>query len=373
MASGKSSRNAPKNLAGLWWHPTGGYAKKCRGTTYYFGKDPEIAAKRFAAEWPYIQAGETPPAYSDGLRLVDLCNKFLTDREARVESGDLARQSFRDYHRTCRNILDVLGKNVLVSNLRPEQFGKLRRALSKTRGPVALANEMRRCKVMFNFAFDNFLIDQPVRYGTSFDAPSKKRIRQAENKRGPLLFTPDDVASVLAACKPHMRAMVLLALNGGFGNSDLARLPLNVVDLKSGWLDYARAKNAMPRRCPLWPETIDALAFSLKQRPEPKPGAANLFFVTRWGGDWAGEHDNVIAHEFRKVLDATGLHRPGLGFYSFRRTFRTYADEVGDDRAAGLIMGHADNSMAGKYVQRISDERLLAVTEHVRQRILGVQ
>jgi len=298
----------------------------------------------------------------------------LTDRESRVETGDLSPQSFRDYKRTCRNMLNVLGKQVQVANLRPADFGKLKRAFGKTRGPVALANEIRRCKVVFNFAYNNFLIDQAVRYGTQFEPPSARRMREAENARGELMFSADDIALIMAKCSVHLRAMTLLGLNGGFGNSDLAHLPLGSVDIDSGWVDYARQKNKMRRRCPLWDETKKALRLSLEKRPKPKGRSKSLFFVTKYGGDWAGgTRDDIICKEFRKVLDATGLHRPGLGFYSFRRTFRTYADEVGDDRAAGLIMGHADNSMAGKYVQRISDERLLAVTEHVRQRILGVQ
>ena len=45
---------------------------------------------------------------------------------------------------------------------------------------------------------------------------------------------------------------------------------------------------------------------------------------------------------------------------------RTIADEARDQPAANSIMGHADESMAAAYRERISDERLRAVTDHVR-------
>jgi hypothetical protein len=48
-----------------------------------------------------------------------------------------------------------------------------------------------------------------------------------------------------------MRAMILLGINGALGNTDLAMMPLSVVDADCRWLDYARAKTAIQRRIPL--------------------------------------------------------------------------------------------------------------------------
>jgi hypothetical protein len=48
-----------------------------------------------------------------------------------------------------------------------------------------------------------------------------------------------------------------------------------------------------------------------------------------------------------------------------RHVFQTIADEVKDGPAAGLIMGHVDNSMSNYYRELINDERLQAVVDHV--------
>ncbi len=57
--------------------------------------------------------------------------------------------------------------------------------------------------------------------------------------------------------------------------------------------------------------------------------------------------------------------------YTLRHVFRTLADEVKDPAAIDLIMGHADDSMAGTYREKIADQRLIAVTDHVRTWLLA--
>jgi integrase len=56
--------------------------------------------------------------------------------------------------------------------------------------------------------------------------------------------------------------------------------------------------------------------------------------------------------------------------FALRHTFRTYADEVKDPHAVFRIMGHSIPGMAGIYVEKISLERLRAVTDHVRNKLL---
>lgn len=111
---------------------------------------------------------------------------------------------------------------------------------------------------VFRFGFENGLLEKPIRFGVAFRKPLAEVIRQARIANGPRLFTPEEVQRALEHASPNMRAMVLLALNGGLGNTDLALLPIKAIDLKAGWLDDARSKTAIMRRIPLWPETVHA-------------------------------------------------------------------------------------------------------------------
>jgi len=55
-----------------------------------------------------------------------------------------------------------------------------------------------------------------------------------------------------------------------------------------------------------------------------------------------------------------------------RHTFETIGGEAKDQIAVNSIMGHVDSTMAGVYRERISDERLRAVVEHVRAWLFDV-
>ena len=72
-----------------------------------------------------------------------------------------------------------------------------------------------------------------------------------------------------------------------------------------------------------------------------------------------------------KLLRTLGLHRKGLGFYALRHTFETIGGECRDLVAVNHIMGHVDDTTAGTYRERISDERLRAVTDAVHGWLLG--
>jgi integrase len=193
-------------------------------------------------------------------------------------------------------------------------------------------------------------------------------------KQGAKLFTADEVRRILDAAGTTMKAMLYLGINCGFGNSDCGNLPTSALDLDAGWLDYPRPKTGINRRCPLWPETVLALRKALAERPEPKDEAnAGLAFVTKYGGPWAKDTpDSPITKEMRKLLDKLGIegHK---NFYTLRHVFRTVADEAKDQPAVDFLMGHARDDMASAYRESISNERLLAVSDYVREWLFSVE
>lgn len=122
----------------LFPHATGRWAKKVRGKLHYFGKtsdDPhgEAAIQRWNDERDAIFAGRTPRR-GTGLMCRDLCNSFLASKEMLVESGDITRPHWKDYHGACDRLLRCFGKATPVESLMPEDFDRLRADIAKKMG-----------------------------------------------------------------------------------------------------------------------------------------------------------------------------------------------------------------------------------------------
>ncbi len=367
----------------LFPHATGRWAKKIRGKLHYFGKwdDPQAALERFNREWPYLSEGRTPPPSDTraGVTVRELVNAFLTSKESKLDGGELTERTFLDYYRACQSLVDQLGKDRRVDDLSPKDFERFRASLAGRGGVVRLRNEITRVRMILKFAFDQGLIDAPIRYGQSFDRPSAKALRKSRNEAGPRMFEAEEVRRILDASDLVIRAMTLLGINCGFGNTDVASLPVSAVDLDAGWIEFPRPKTEIFRRAPLWPETVAALRDAIGERPIAKSADDDdLCFLTRTGQRWVrsqrkqGAETIVIcdplSQRFRRLLKSLKINgRRGLGFYTLRHAFETIGGESRDQVAVNAIMGHVDSTMAGQYRERISDERLRAVTDTVRQ------
>jgi integrase len=361
----------------LFPHATRRWAKKIRGKLHYFGPwaDPDAALQKYLDQKDDLHAGRTPRVQGDGFTVRDLLNQFLTSKRHLLDTRELSPRTFSDYHETCERIGDAFGLTRLVDDLRADDFEQLRAKLAKGWGAVRLGNEVQRIRAVFKYGFDAALMDKPVRFGPAFKRPSRKAIRQARHAKGPRMFDAAELRKVIKVAGVPLRTMFLLGINCGFGNSDIGNLPLSALDLKAGWVNFPRPKTGMPRRCPLWPETIKALREAIARRPEPKLEAgAGLVFITKRGLLWTKETaDSPVTKETAKVLHSLGLARPGLNFYALRHTFETVGGETRDQVAVDVLMGHAPDSsdMAALYREKVSDERLMAVTEHVHCWLFG--
>ena len=368
----KPSRDFP-----LFAHDNGQWCKKVKGKQHHFGpwSDPQGALERWLEDKDALLAGRTPRRHLSGLVVRDVVNRYLTAKAALLESGELAPRTLVEYRNTCERIVKVFGRHRPIDDLRPEDFTAMRARMARDWGPVRLGNEVQRVRSVFKYAYDADLIDKPVKFGPDFKKPSRKTVRKARAARGALIFEADEIRALIDAAEPWLRAMILMGINTGFGNSDLATLPFSALDLRKGWVDYPRPKTGIPRLCPLWPETVEAMKAAIAVRPEPQDERhADLVFISKYGRSLGGDYSHRrVSGETAKLLKSLGMHRKGVNFYSLRRTFETIGGDSLDQVAVDSIMGHApsDNDMGSVYRQRVSDDRLQAVTDHVRTWLFG--
>ena len=365
-------------------HASGAWMKKINGTIRYFGRWGRTvngvltriegdgwkeALELYKAQADDLHAGRTPRTKSDdNLTVMELCNRFLTAKRKRLESGEISARMFSEYRQTTDFLFAHFGKTRLVDDLTPSDFEALRNTMAKRWGPVRLGNEVGKVKTVFKFALGEGLIKTPVRMGDGFAKPTAKTMRLHRAANAPKMLEPEEIAKLLESASVTFKAMILVGLNCGFGNHDVALLPLSAVDLDSGWITFPRPKTGINRRCPLWPQTVEALRKALAERPEPRqPEAEGLVFLTARGRQWLSAGiAHPVAAVMADLLKSAGVHKRGLGFYTLRHVFRTIADEARDPVAINGIMGHSDPSMGAVYRERVADSRLLAVTEHVR-------
>jgi integrase len=356
----------------LFPHAAGVWAKKIRGRLHYFGPwdDPDGALAKYNEQKDDLHAGREPRPSAGDLTVKEAVNDFLNAKKDLVAAGELTQRTLDDYEEVCVLLAKHVGKGRAVADLRPGDFAAFRTKLAKRWGPHRLAKTVQIVRCLFKHAYDSGSILAPVRFGPGFARPTKKVLRLHRAKQPPKLFTAEELRKLLAAAGPQLKAMMLLGINCGFGNADVGLLPLTALDLDGGWVNYPRPKTGVGRRCPLWPETVRAIREALAGRPRPKKAEhAGLVFLTYKGGCWhTGKgSDNPLSHEVWKLLKGLGINgRKGLNFYALRHTFRTLADEVRDQPSADYIMGHEPQTMAVVYREKISDNRLQAVTDHIR-------
>jgi integrase len=315
-------------------------------------------------------AGRTPRSTTaDGLTVRDLCNRFLSVKEAAVGTLEITQRHFDDLYAACELLIGQFGKMRIIDDLAADDFEALRKSLAKTRGAWALGGAIQKIRSVFKYGYDAGLIDKPVRYGPSFKRPGKSAIRRERADKGERMFEAVDLRNVIDAAGQPLKSMVLLGLNTGLGNSDCGQLRFRNVDLKGGWLNFPRPKTGIDRRAPLWKETIVALEEAIDRRPGDVDETTKEFvFLTKYRQPWAKDKmANPISAKFRKLLVELGLHSEGLGFYTLRHVFATIGGASRDQVAVNAIMGHSDASIAAHYRERIDDERLTAVTEHVQR------
>ena len=373
--SPKRSKSRAKPRFPLWQHAgTGQWCKKIGGHRYYFGTDKDSALAEYLRVKEDREAGREPPPKDDQrVTLKTLVNTFLTHKTSAVAIGELTQRTFNGYLTTCEGLASALGKNTAVESIRPEELLAYRRKLAETNGPTSLGNEITRVRTVFIFAFENGLIDKPVRFG-EFKKPKKSASRRLRASKGSKLFDSAELRTIIEAADIQLRAMILLGINCAFGNADCGQLPIEAINLKSGWIDFPRSKTGIERRCPLWPETVAAIREYLPKRRKPADDAiAGLLFIKKNGESWHidGRTASQITASFRNQLGKLKLYREGLSFYALRHTFQTIGDDAGDYLAVKRIMGHADHSISDHYRERFADDRLVKVADHVRGWLYG--
>jgi hypothetical protein len=129
----------------------------------------------------------------------------------------------------------------------------LRSAITETQGAHALAASILKVRTIFEYAYDANLTDHRVRFGLSFRKPSKKVIGKARHAAGPRMIDADEARRMIEAAKQPLRAMIMLGANCGFGQTDVAKLPIAAISFNAGDVSFPRSSNVAGANCTVPP------------------------------------------------------------------------------------------------------------------------
>jgi integrase len=358
-------------------HSNGQFCKKIKGKIFYFGSDPAKALELYRLQGDDLHAGRTPRRSPDDLMVEDICNLFLDSKQKLVGSGRMTLRTWRGYKHVCKRVSRVLG-HLVAEHLTPIDFDRLYEDVAHScRTLKAIDSTCNVCRLPFTWAYKEArLLERAPYFGSLLKRLSRKELRKDKAKRrhenGKMMFDAPEVRAILIASPPHIRAMVWLAINCGFGNADVGSLMTQDLDLYGRWVRLPRSKSGEDRRCPLWPQTVYAVRVALAARPVPADRSHdNLVFVTAQRNPWHDDRKGIqspLSQVFRRILEGVKMYRRGRNFYALRHTFQTIAENATKDgHAIETIMGHVDATMAAEYREYVADDRLHACTDAVRE------
>ena len=354
--STKKSRKTRSDKFPLTLHATGQFCKKIRGKIYYFGKDKQLALKKYHEQAAVLHSGKIAEiTKTDNITLKTLCNLYLEHQNCRVQAGEIKLAQVYDCKITLKDFALYIGHNRSISDISTLDLQSYRSKLIKQKKSSArINNHISAFKAMYHWALENEIIG---------NAPNLKAIKKLpRTKKTMPTFSTNEIKIILDSANPKMRAMILLGLNCGFGCTDCSELLWENVNIEKKRVDFPRTKTGVDRNFPLWKETVKAL----KELPRLNKRVFNTeqgYEVVRFlekpledGSIRIQKYDNVT-REFTKLLKKAGLKKEkGVGFYTLRRTAATLAAKSGDPFAVQKLLGHADLKMATTYVQDVSEQ-----------------
>jgi integrase len=334
------------------------------------------AVELYLAQKDYLHNGlPLPEAKPAGITVANAIGSFKAAKESAFELGELTERSLKDYKSVCQIISKTLGKDTLLSNIKPTDLVRLKAKVVKRKkgtnptSPISMKRKLTCTRSVFLHA--NEELGAAVKYRTPLSSPSAKTLRKHKHETGEQLFTAEEIRLLLAKASDQMKAMIWLGITCGFGNRDVATLRVEQIDLRNGWHNYWRPKTQNPRRAPLVPECAAALYNVIKNRK------SGYVFTTKYGSPWFKDGKSgvcPISAEFRKLAKRVCVYRPGVTtFYTLRRTCQTIGDAAGEPQALKFLMGHVapTSDMSATYRQKQWTTPLLLLSEHLRGWVLG--
>ena len=219
-------------------------------------------------------------------------------------------------------------------------------------------------KALYRWCYEMRLCELPRNIG--------RYARMTVPEPEPEVFTLDEVNMLWDAAPSRLRCFIALAVNCGYGQSDVSNLTVKGINLEDGFIERHRAKTRIRSKHKLWPVTIGLI----EQHMEAGAHGDDRAFLTRNGHPlvhtgWDGnlKKSDAIKSSFWRLMRKVGIDG-GRGFYSLRDTGSTQIERI-NPLVTEMYLAHTEKGMKRHYAERDWDALAVALDE--LERYFGLQ
>lgn len=209
--------------------------------------------------------------------------------------------------------------------------------------PASVNKNIGILKAMFKKAVDWNMVEEIT----------LKNIRKVkplpENNRRLRYLSKEECQALIDACKPHLRPIVVTALNSGMRRGEILGLKWEQVDLKNGFILLDITKNGERREIPINQTLKHTLKGVVRRVDSP------YVFVDREGREY-----REVKRSFTSALRKVGIK--DFRFHDLRHTFASHLVMAGVDiTTVRELLGHKSLTMTLRYAHLAPSHKVKAV------------
>ena len=253
--------------------------------------------------------------------------KFESLTAEYLEFSKINKRSWRRDQVSIKNLKAVFGGRYLseIAPLKIEHY-KAKRKDEVT--PASVNRELACLKHMFTKA---------VEWGMARENPARKVKLFRENNARLRYLTPEEAKRLIDAATPHLKPILIVALNTGMRKGEILKLKWEDIHWKRGVILLTDTKNSQWREVPMNGVLTETLRDMMKRSDSP------YVFMS-----WTGKPFTEVRKSFESASRVAGIE--DFRFHDLRHTFASQSVMAGVDlTTVGEILGHKSIAMTMRY------------------------
>lgn len=306
-------------------------------------------------------------------------NAWRTLLHGSCQAGQLSEARFDSYSRDIETFARWVGRESQIDSIDESKIEEFFNHLSARVASGSMSPSYAHGVLMTARQFISRLAEMKL-----IPIPGNLRSRRFRFNQGRAAkietFSVDEIRAMLATCEgwsEKTKLYILMSLNAGLYQNDIAELRNDEVDWKAGTMTRARSKmresGGVVVTYKLWPETLSLLRKHRTQSGDLvlTTGEGNPL-VRRWLEDGKMRRYDLIHSAWSRMALKMGMRKNRLGFKHLRKTAASILGTHPRFKYYGpYFLAHAPRSTADRHYILPSDPEFFQALDWLRGEILG--